>query len=169
MRIAYRSGGVDDAEAIDAVFRKSFCDTFGHLYRTEDLEAFLSQFTRTAWIAELSDQRFAFRLAEADGQIAGYVKLGPNALPVEAGGKAIELWQFYLLHEWRGAGIAHTLMDWALEEARRREADEMFLTVWTENHRARRFYERYGFAKIGPYRFMVGNHADEDVIMRLGL
>ena len=46
---------------------------------------------------------------------------------------------------------------------------EQFLSVYVDNHRARRFYERYGFEEIGTYAFMVGNHADEDHLMRLVL
>ena len=57
-------------------------------------------------------------------------------------------------------------MDWAMEEARVRGASEMYLTVYTDNHRAKRFYERYGFEEVGPYSFMVGSQADEDIIMR---
>ena len=166
MTIRYRLGCPADAEAIDRVFRKSFCDTFAHLYRSQDLESFLAKFTLGAWEAELADERFAFRLAECDAHLAGFIKLGPPELPVERGGEAIELRQFYLLHQWRGVGIANALMDWAMEEARVRGAREMHLTVYTENHRARRFYERYGFETVGPYTFMVGDQADEDIIMR---
>ena len=166
MTISYRSCGREDAEAIDGLFRKSFCDTFAHLYRPDDLEAFLSKFTPEAWETELADERFAFQVAEADGVPIGFVKLGPPELPVERRGPAVEIRQFYLVHEWRGAGVAHALMDWAMEEARVRGAREMYLTVYTENHRAKRFYERYGFEAVGPYRFMVGNQADEDIIMR---
>ena len=42
-------------------------------------------------------------------------------------------------------------------------------TNGSANHRARRFYERYGFEEIGVYTFMVGDHADEDHLMRLAL
>jgi RimJ/RimL family protein N-acetyltransferase len=60
-------------------------------------------------------------------------------------------------------------MDWALEEAARRGATRIYLTVFIENHRARRFYDRYGFVPVGRYDFMVGSHADEDIIMMKAL
>jgi len=60
-------------------------------------------------------------------------------------------------------------MDWTFDLARARGARELYLTVFTDNHRAKAFYARYGFEAIGPYAFMVGNQADEDIIMRLKL
>jgi GNAT superfamily N-acetyltransferase len=167
--ITYRAATPDDAPAIDAIFRESFVDTFGHLYAPEDLAAFLAGFTEAGWRVELADPRFAFRIAEEDGRAAGYVKLGPTSLPHVAAGPAIELRQFYLLSPWQGRGVATALMDWALAEARRRGAEDIYLSVFIDNHRARRFYERYGFAYLGPYAFMVGNHRDEDQVLRLSL
>jgi len=74
--------------------------------------------------------------------------------------------QLYILGSYHGVGIAHRLMDWALEEARCRSASQIYLTVFIDNDRARRFYDRYGFEAVGRYDFMVGNQADEDIIMR---
>ena len=71
MTIRYRRAGPRDAAVIDRLFKTSFCDTFAHLYRPEDLEAFLAKFTLDAWTAELSDERYAFQVAEADGQVKG--------------------------------------------------------------------------------------------------
>lgn len=155
-----------DLPAIDRIFRRSFCDTFAHLYAPEDLDAFLGKFTPDAWAEEFNDRRYRFRIAEADGASVGYVKLGPSALPIKTSASAIELRQLYILKEHHGSGLAVALTDWALGEARRLRAGELYLTVYTDNHRARRFYDRYGFQEVGRYDFMVGNHADEDIIMR---
>jgi GNAT superfamily N-acetyltransferase len=164
----FRDATPADAAAIDRIFRTSFCDTFAHIYREEDLSAFLADFTLEAWEAELADPTFAFRIAEA-GEPVGFVKLAPLKFPVETDVPAIELRQLYILREHHGAGIAAQLMDWAFEEARRRGAEELYLTVYVENRRARRFYERYNFVPVGRYDFMVGSHADEDIIMKKAL
>jgi ribosomal protein S18 acetylase RimI-like enzyme len=167
--ITYRDATPADAAAIDGIFRSSFVDTFAHLYAPEDLASFFQSFTLEAWREELGDPRYAFRIAEENGAAAGYAKLGPTTLPHVAHGPEIELRQFYLLSAWKGQGIAAELMGWTLAEARRRGAQDIYLSVYIDNHRARRFYERYGFTYVGPYAFMVGNHADEDQVLRLSL
>lgn len=169
MNVTYRRAGLDDARAIDHVFRTTFIDTFAHLYRPEDLEAFLAKFSLDAWTSELADDRFEFRLAEAEGEPIGFAKIGPPELPVDSAEPWVELRQLYVMNEWRGAGAARDLMDWVIAEARTRGAAKLFLTVYTDNHRARRFYEKYGFVEVGPYAFMVGDQADEDIIMRKSL
>ena len=169
MSVSYRRGTLGDIRAIDTVFRDAFCDTFAHLYSAEDLRTFLAQFSDEAWAGEIGDKAYAFCLAEDGGRAVGFVKIGPSTLPVDPAGPAIELRQIYVLRPYRGTGIAAHLTEWALAEARERGAEEIYLTVYTDNPRARRFYERYNFEYVGPYKFMVGDHADEDIIMRLKL
>lgn len=167
--IRYRDAGPRDAALLADLSRRSFIETFGHLYRKEDLEAFLTKLGEQAWAGELADPTLRVRLAE-DGDVpAGFAKIGPLSLPVEPAAPAVELRQLYLLKPWHGLGISQALMDWVFDEARSRGAEEMYLSVWSGNHRARRFYERYGFTYVGPYAFMVGEQADEDHILRLVL
>lgn len=169
MNISYRAGTAGDVEAIDRIYRTSFCDTFAHLYSRENLQAFLAQFTPERWRSELADPDFAFRIAEDGGGPIGYVKIGPISLPAEPRVPALELKQLYLLKSWHGVGAAKELMQWSSDEALRRGAEELYLSVYVDNHRARRFYERCGFIFHAPYTFMVGDHADQDLIMRLKL
>ncbi|RYY28218.1 MAG: GNAT family N-acetyltransferase [Sphingomonadales bacterium] len=165
----YRDGTLADIPAIDALFRESFDQTFGHLYAPEDEAAFFDQFTPEAWAEELAQPDLRFRLAVDDEGVAGFCKISDLQLPAKTEARAMELRQLYLHERAKGKGVAQAMMTWAIEQARARDAEEVWLTVYSDNHRAKRLYERYGFEEQGSYKFMVGNHADEDLLMRLVL
>ena len=169
MTVVFREAGPEDSAAISELSARSFTETFGPLYTPENLDAFLASHSLDRWRTDLSDPRFAVRIGEADGQAVAYAKLGPPSLPFDPQGRPIELRQFYILRPWQGTGAARELMQWVLHEARQRDADEIYLSVFVDNHRARRFYEGYGFEPVGRYDFMVGTHADEDIVMRKSL
>lgn len=169
MAITYRDATPADAPLMAEIGPRSFTETFGHLYSPENLAAFLVNHAEDKWLAELANPAFKVRLAEEDGAAVGFAKLGPPSLPFEVTGPTAELRQLYVLGPWQGAGVAKVLMDWVLEEARRRRAEWLYLSVFTDNHRARRFYACYGFEEVGPYAFMVGTHEDEDIIMKVRL
>ena len=167
--IIYRAAGAADVGALARLFHDSFVETFGPLYSPENLAAFLSGKSEADWEEELADSAFVIRIAEAEGEAVGFAKLGPPSLPFAPRGPTAELRQLYVLKPWHGAGIAHELMRWTIAEAKARGARDLTLSVYVDNPRARRFYDRYGFEYVGPYQFMVGDHADEDHVMRLAL
>lgn len=169
MSITYRDGTVEDAALMSTLGARTFTETFGHLYTPENLAAFLENHSEANWRRELEDPRYVIRIAEADGVAAGFAKLGPPSLPFRPEGPSAELRQLYVLKPWHGTGIAPVLMDWAIAGARAQGAAELYLSVFIDNARARRFYDRYGFEAVGRYDFMVGTHADEDIVMRLKL
>ncbi|MEG3089141.1 GNAT family N-acetyltransferase [Sphingomonas sp. PB4P5] len=168
--ITYRDARAIDGPALSAMARRSFTETFGTLYRQSDLAAFLDDaFGANGLAAQLSEPDFAVRLALDDEQIIGFVKMGPVTFPGEWRPDAIELYQFYVLGPWQGHGVAQELMAWALEHSRAHGAKEVILSVYVDNHRAHRFYERYGFRDIGRIAFRVGETVDDDNLMRLVL
>ena len=169
MTIRYRDGRPGDGAAISDLFCEAFTATFGHIYAEEDLASFLCELHPDAFESELANPDYAFRLAHDGETLAGYIKLGPDMLPIEKPDKCWEIYQLYLAADYKGKGIAQCLMDWGLDEARARGFSHAQLTVYIDNHRARRFYEKYGFEEVGQYSFMVGNHEDDDRIMRLAL
>ena len=168
--IGYRDARTIDGPALSAMARESFIETFGTLYSASDLGAFLDEaFGPNGLASQLSDPDFAVRLALDDERIVGFVKMGPVTFPGEWRPDAIELYQFYVLAPWQGQGVAQELMAWSLEHSRSHGAKEVILSVYVDNHRAHRFYERYGFRDIGRYAFRVGQTVDDDNLMRLVL
>jgi ribosomal protein S18 acetylase RimI-like enzyme len=156
-----------DVPALSRLGIDSFVDKFGHLYRPEDLAAFLDEVhSEQAVAAELARPDRLYCLAEADGMLAGYCKLGlACGFPEHARGThAIELKQLYTAPGMTGLGLGKLLLDWALAEADARGADEMQLSVYSDNEGAQRFYARHGFAKVADITFAVGEQIDAEFL-----
>lgn len=166
MTISYRRAEAGDAAALKALFAQSFAEAFGHLYPPADLQEFLHANSEETWRVTLSDPEVAIRLAEEEGAVVGFVELAPKKLPYETSAPVLELRRLYLTSGAHGRGIADALMNWAISEAHRRGAKELVLSVYIDNLRARRFYDRYGFDAVGRYDFKVGSCTDEDLILR---
>jgi ribosomal protein S18 acetylase RimI-like enzyme len=170
-QFALRRAGIADAEAVRELFCRSYADTFGHIYKPGVMEAWLAETcTLEGFRAEMCDPGFATYLSEdPHGRLLGYCTLGPYDLELDTVKRWWVLRQLYLDPAGKGTGLGQVLMDRALDEARARGFEELYLTVWVDNHRARRFYERNGFVEVGRYEFVVGDQVDDDRIMRLTL
>ena len=165
--VIYRAPRHEEAAALATLGRDTFVETFGHLYRPEDLAAFLeTSYAPDVIAAQLASDRLLFHVAEVEGALVGYCKLGLDvSLDYDPGDKTvIELKQLYVFASQHGAGVGQALMDWTIAEAEARHADEILLSVWAENVRGHRFYQRNGFRWIADTYFMVGNHRDEEFL-----
>ena len=161
-----------DVPALAELGRESFVAKFGTLYTPQDLTTFLGQtHSEAAVAAELANPERRYCLAELDGRLVGYAKLG-LACPWQdhaRGERTIEIKQFYTAPDMAGKGIGAALMDWALQQARAESADEIQLSVWSENDGAQRFYARYGFEKVADTTFRVGEQLDHEFLFSLVL
>lgn len=171
--IAYADGAPEDGPDLDPVARQCWIDTFAHSCSAEDMAAYLGQAygPNGALLRHLADPaNHRFRIAREREAVIGYAKLSTPWLPPEyVGPRARQLSQLYVVRQKQGTGIAQALMDWTIASARESGSDELLLTVWEENHRAQRFYRRYGFDHIGDYAFQTGAQIDRDLIFRLAL
>lgn len=157
----------EDAPALATLGRESFRAAFAHLYRPEDLNAFLEEvYDQAAVAAEIADERYIHRLASDGTRLFGFVKMSAPSGYAEYSDAAnpIALGQLYTDPAHTGEGIGAALMDWAMGEARTRGHDAIQLSVWSENTRAQRFYQRYGFAHIADIDFWVGSHRDDEFL-----
>ena len=63
-----------------------------------------------------------------------------------------EIWAIYLVEEYRGKGFGKELLDFQINELKGMGCKQIYLWVFEENHRARRFYEKHGFSFTGVTR-----------------
>lgn len=165
--LTLRPASEADIPALSKLGIDSFIEKFGHMYTPSDLATFLEEaHSHDALAAEMANPTRLYRLAERDGALVGYCKLGLTCgFPDHARGKnALELKQLYTAPGATGGGIGRALMDWAMEEFTARGADEVQLSVWSGNDGAQRFYARYGFTKVADITFRVGEQLDEEFL-----
>lgn len=159
-----------DAARIGDLFRRSFAATFGYNYPPADLADFLDECTEPSFRAELTDPQFATMIGlDDEAALLGYCTLGPQDLGIAVEPQSWVLRQLYLEERAKGTGLAQDLVRWAIAESRARGLAALYLTVWVENQRARRFYDRLGFVEVGGYAFRVGATVDDDRILKLAL
>lgn len=158
-----------DAAVLAELGAATFVETFGHLYRPEDLQAFLDESHAVeAYAGVLADPHYALWLAEdGDGRAIGYAQAGRCGLPhADVRPEDGELKRLYVRAGLQGGGIGGALMDAAMAWLLRDGPRTLWLSVWSENPGAQRFYARHGFEFAGEYAFIVGAQCDREFMYR---
>jgi ribosomal protein S18 acetylase RimI-like enzyme len=109
-------------------------------------------------------------VAEVGGVVSGYVAVGP-ATGLSSNRHVLAIFGLAVSPEHQRRGIARHLLEAAIEAARARGAHRLTLHVLATNHRARRLYERIGFATEGVLReeFLIEGRYVDDVLMAMTL
>ncbi len=160
-----------DAALLAALGERTFTDTFAATNTPEDLAAYLpTAFGEAIQRAELADSRNSVLLADVEAESVGYTIVSAT-VPDECvrGPKPMEIVRLYVRHEWHGRGVANSLMQAALDEARARGAETVWLGVWEQNGRGLAFYRRWGFVDVGTHPFTLGTDVQTDRVMARSL
>ena len=166
---AIRRATPGDAMALATLARDTFVETFGHLYRPEDLAAVLEQSESVAAYSRLlQDPRVAvFVFVDVYFSLVGFLIAVPCYLPFpELHTGAGEIRQLYLRSSVQGGGLGTRLLVLGLEWLAAQGHFPLYVGVWSGNSGAQRLYGRFGFEKIGEYDFPVGKHLDREFILR---
>lgn len=172
MALMIRRAGAGDADALSAISRDTFVETFGHLYKADDLAWHLDfSYAPEKYRDALEEQgAVAWLLENEAGEVQGYAFAGPCGLPhadVQPGD--LELKRLYLRRSLQNGGWGAKLFSEAEDWMRRNGPAAMWMGVWSENEGAQRFYARHGYEKAGEYLYPVGEARDLEFIYRKSL
>lgn len=157
-----------DAARLAEFGARTFFESFADDNTPEDMQQHLS----SAWapakqLAEIENPDIdTLILVDGLGTWLGFAQLRANKVSdgVPAQG-SVELWRFYVDKPFHGQGLAARLMGGAKDCARRRGARFLWLGVWERNERAKAFYAKQGFRKVGTQVFVVGSDPQTDHVM----
>ena len=169
MKIRY--GTIDDAAMLAELGARTFYDTFAQDNTPENISLYMKKsFSTEIHLNELSRPDIIFLIAEMENESVGYAKLKVDSKDESiTGTKPIEIERIYSLQEYIGKGIGKALMQAAIDEAKQKDCNSIWLGVWEKNPRAINFYKKWGFREVGTHIFMLGDDPQRDFIMELNL
>jgi ribosomal protein S18 acetylase RimI-like enzyme len=169
--IEIKQVSINIIDQLQIISRQTFYETFSADNTEENMRKYLDEsFSIARLTTELSSKETEFYFATLDNNVIGYLKINFGQSQTELlDDKAVEIERIYVLNEFHGKGVGKLLYEKAIHIARQKNADYVWLGVWEENHRAIRFYKKFGFAEFDKHIFRLGDDDQTDIMMKLNL
>tara|TARA_B100000508_G_scaffold138542_1_gene134853 strand:- start:10137 stop:10712 length:576 start_codon:yes stop_codon:yes gene_type:complete len=169
--VEIKRGTINDLVDLIDIGRKTFCETFAKDNSEENMNKYLEEgFSADKVRAEINDPNSMFYLAMVSDQVIGYLKLNFGQSQTELNDESsLEIERIYVLKELHGEGVGQKLYEKAVDIAREKEVNYIWLGVWEKNPRAIRFYEKNGFVEFDKHVFRLGDDGQTDIMMKLKL
>ncbi len=164
-----RKATISDLKILKEISKTTFIETFASENSSENMTQYLeSAFTDEKLIGELTNNNSEFYFAEIEQEVVGYLKVNFNDSQTELKvSNALEIERIYVLKEFHGKNVGQILYDKAIEIAKYKSLNNVWLGVWEQNPRAIRFYEKNGFKVFDKHIFKLGEDEQTDIMMKL--
>lgn len=169
--IEIRKAIVNDAEALQNISTQTFRETFQEVNTKENMQTYVDEaFNLNKLKEEIKNDHSAFYFVTDALNIMGYLKInfGP-AQTEKKDDNAVEIERIYVLKAYQGKQIGQLLFQQALQIAKERNANYVWLGVWEENTKAINFYKKNGLVPFDKHIFRLGNDEQTDIMMKLVL
>ena len=162
---------LNDIDQLQKIGRQTFSETFSAANTAENMSKYLEEgFSLNKLTDELNDKNAEVYFATLNNKVIGYLKLNFGKSQTELkDDRALEIERIYVLKEFHGKSVGQLLYDKAIQIARQKNADYVWLGVWEENQRAISFYKKNGFVEFDKHIFKLGNDEQTDIMMKLKL
>ena len=167
--ITIKKVGTKDIDQLQEIGRQTFFETFASVNTAENMNEYLkNSFSTEKLKNELSDPHSEFYFAINTTDVIGYLKVNFGQSQTEIKEEnALEIERIYVLKAFHGEKIGQLLYEKAIEVAREKGVDYVWLGVWEENSRAIRFYQNNGFREFDKHIFKLGDDEQTDIMMKL--
>ena len=169
--ITIQKATLNNIEQLQKIGRETFSETFSSSNTEENMKQYLEEgFSIEKLTDELNNENSEFYLALSETNLIGYLKINFGASQTELKDeKSLEIERIYVLKEFHGKKVGQVLYQKAIEIAKQKNSDYIWLGVWEENPRAISFYKKNGFVEFDKHIFRLGNDEQTDIMMKLKL
>lgn len=169
--IEVRKITMSDIDQLQKIGKQTFYETFSSGNTEENMTNYLNEgFSVEKLTNELNNKNSEFYFATLQKNVIGYLKLNFGQSQTELKDeKALEIERIYVLKEFHGKKVGQILYNKAIEIAKQKNTQYVWLGVWEENPRAIHFYKKNGFVEFDKHVFKLGNDEQTDIMIKLKL
>lgn len=171
--IEFRKATINDSHFISRIGSDSFLKTYiidGELSeRNELIRDYVGDYYSEDNIKkqfQLNDIEY-YLIIEND-QIVGYAKIlneeSPFPINVKVSKFTFQIEKFYLTFDKIGNGLGKLFLNYIMNILIAKSAKEIWLSVYEENIRAIKFYEKNGFKKVGRSEFSYTSTSGKTIV-----
>lgn len=162
---------LNDLEKLQEIGRKTFEETFSESNSEVNMNNYLEDsFSKEKLTAELQNKNSEFYFAILEDEVIGYLKINFGESQTELKDKnALEIQRIYVAKEFHGKRVGQILYDKAIEIAKQKASEYVWLGVWEHNPRAISFYKKNGFVAFDKHVFRLGDDEQTDIMMKMKL
>ncbi|MCM3784523.1 GNAT family N-acetyltransferase [Neobacillus mesonae] len=157
----------EDLSLLREMSVETFKDTFQNQNSPENMKAYIDRaFNLKQLEKELSNHSSEFYFIYSNEEMAGYLKLNTNDAQSETmGNDSLEVERIYVRKKFHSQGLGQHLINKAIEIAKERDIEKIWIGVWEKNQNAIAFYKKMEFVQTGAHTFNMGDEEQIDFIM----
>jgi diamine N-acetyltransferase len=160
-----------DIDQLQKIGRDTFSETFSAANTEENMRKYLEEeFAVEKLAAEVQNANSAFYFATIENEVIGYLKLNFGQSQTELKDEhAVEIERIYVMKKFHGRKAGQMLYEKAMQVARQKNANYLWLGVWEQNIRAMNFYKKNSFKEFDKHIFRLGADEQTDIMMKYEL
>lgn len=158
-----------EVEHLREIGKHTFIEAFASQNTEQNMHNYLQYaFSKEKLTAELYDPNTEFYVAQKNNHWVGYLKINFGVSKTKTlGTNTLEIERIYVIKAFHGHKIGQTLLEKALDLAKKRKVTFIWLGVWEHNIKAIGFYEKNGFKVFDKHIFRLGEEDQTDLLMKL--
>lgn len=162
---------LNDLKALQSISKQTFTETFASSNSKENMEKYLDEALSLEKLTEeLNNPNSLFYFIEDNNTPIGYLKLNMGASQTELNdNSALEIERIYVTQAYQGKKVGQQLYEKAIQVAKEKGVEYIWLGVWEENHKAIQFYTKNGFTAFDKHIFTLGDEEQTDIMMKLSI
>jgi ribosomal protein S18 acetylase RimI-like enzyme len=162
---------INEVELLRSISVQTFTETFATQNSESDMQKYVSENLSIEQLSkELNTKGSYFYFLKLNSDIIGYLKLNTGEAQTELKNNiSLEIERIYIKQEFHGKQFGQLLLDKAIEIAKEKQYQYIWLAVWELNLKAIAFYKKHNFVEFDKHVFKLGDDEQIDLMMKMNL